>query len=70
VESAGFLGHWLVIKVQDTGIGIEEKNKDKLFKLFGFLEENFEKNKHGIGLGLCIATMIVDQFEGKIELES
>ena len=26
------------ITVSDTGIGIQDKDKDKLFKLFGFLE--------------------------------
>ena len=29
----------LKIDVTDTGIGIPEEDKDKMFKLFGFLED-------------------------------
>ena len=31
---------YLEIQVQDTGIGIKEEDKSKLFKLFGFLESS------------------------------
>ena len=29
----------LIIDVTDTGIGIQEEDKDKLFKIFGFLQD-------------------------------
>lgn len=52
--------YWLNLAVEDTGIGIEDQDKDKLFKLFGFVQDKFERNKNGIGLGLAIASQIVE----------
>ena len=49
----------LQIKVVDTGVGISDKNKQKLFKLFGFLTETEAMNTSGIGLGLVISKQIV-----------
>ena len=56
----------LVITVEDTGVGIKEEDQDKLFKLFGFIENQQNMNTQGIGLGLVIADQIVNQFNGKI----
>ena len=47
------------ISVKDNGIGIKDKDQDKLFKLFGFIENNQGINTNGIGLGLVIANKIV-----------
>ena len=45
----------LEVSVVDTGIGISERDQNKLFKLFGFIESSGHLNKKGIGLGLNIA---------------
>jgi len=50
----------LEIIVKDTGVGIQEENLNKLFKLFGFLDATKELNTSGIGLGLHICKMIVE----------
>ena len=60
----------LEIKVIDTGVGIDYEDQDKLFKLFGFVQDSNERNKNGIGLGLVIADNLVSQFNGKITFES
>ena len=45
-----------IIKVEDSGIGIKDEDKPKLFKLFGKLDnEDSQLNKRGIGLGLTIS---------------
>ena len=54
----------------DTGIGIEYEHQDKLFKLFGFVQDSKQLNRNGIGLGLVIADNIVNQFDGKITFDS
>ena len=60
----------LVISVQDTGIGIKNKDRIKLFKLFGKLQNTKGMNTQGIGLGLVISENIVNQFQGKIGVKS
>ena len=50
---------FLVISVIDTGIGIPYEDQDKLFKLFGFVQDSFNLNQNGIGLGLAISDKIV-----------
>ena len=56
--------------MKDTGCGISENKKAKLFKLFGFLKETSDQNTSGIGLGLMISKHITHQFDGNIEFES
>lgn len=58
----------IMISVIDSGIGIHEDNKNKLFKLFGSIKDQ-EKgiNTQGVGLGLVICKMIVEKFGGKID---
>ena len=58
------------ISVTDNGIGIQEQDKSKLFKLFGFLETSQELNTKGIGLGLHICKMVVKKLGGDIDCDS
>ena len=60
----------LVISVQDSGIGIKNKDRIKLFKLFGKLQNTRKMNTQGIGLGLVISENIVNQFNGSIGVKS
>ncbi len=47
--------HLIHFEVEDTGLGIKEKDKDKLFHMFGKLEDTKKVNKGGTGLGLVIS---------------
>ena len=61
----------MIVNVKDSGIGIKNKNKPKLFKLFGSIKNEQKKiNTNGIGLGLVISKMIVEKFDGSIFFES
>ena len=60
----------LEIKVKDTGAGIEYEDQERLFKLFGFVQDSNNLNRNGIGLGLVIADNIVSQFGGEITFVS
>jgi PAS domain S-box-containing protein len=57
-------------KVEDDGIGIDEKYYDKLFKEFSQVDSSSTRNFGGTGLGLAISKSIVDLFNGKIWVES
>lgn len=60
----------VVITVIDSGIGIKKKDKVKLFKLFGCLQNTKQMNTQGIGLGLVISENIVKAFGGRIGVKS
>jgi K+-sensing histidine kinase KdpD len=60
----------IVIKVVDTGKGIKKKDRLKLFKLFGTLQNTRQMNTQGIGLGLVISENIVKAFNGVIGVKS
>ena len=54
------------ISVSDTGIGIKDIDKKKIFKLFGKLDDS--SNTSGIGIGLHFCKKIVEAIGGKISL--
>lgn len=55
------------ISVIDSGVGIAQENHSKIFKLFGACKNlNKKINVEGIGLGLMISKMIVEEFKGNI----
>jgi len=56
--------------VEDTGIGIEEKNFGALFKPFSQTGDKNAKQRGGTGLGLAICKEIIEQSGGKIWIES
>lgn len=62
--------HYLKVSIIDTGVGIKEEDKHKLFKLFGFVKDSKNLNSNGIGLGLMISDMIVQKFDGEITFNS
>lgn len=57
------------IQVKDTGVGIKQEEKAKLFTLFGKLESSQTLNTKGIGLGLNISKKIVEACGGIIYLD-
>jgi PAS domain S-box-containing protein len=61
-------GEWLVVSVEDNGIGISEDDKEHLFSTF-FRGKNVT-NIEGTGLGLHIVKRYVDLLEGSVHLES
>lgn len=64
-------GENLAIKVADTGPGISDDDKKKLFQKFSKLENSYQKVKEsGTGLGLYITKQIIDMHGGSITVES
>ena len=60
----------LVITVKDTGLGIKDKDKSKLFHLFGMISDTKNINLNGSGIGLTICRKYVEKLGGEISLES
>jgi PAS domain S-box-containing protein len=58
------------ICVKDTGIGIPEDMRDKIFDRFKQVEKDLVKNKEGSGIGLSIVKSIVEAHNGKISVSS
>ena len=55
---------WIAVSFTDTGVGISEGNRSKVF------EPLFTTKAKGIGLGLALSKLLVERHEGTIELES
>ena len=60
----------LIVSVADTGMGIKDEDKDKLFNSFQRLDEKKNRNIEGTGLGLHITQKLLEMMEGTIEFES
>jgi CheY-like chemotaxis protein/two-component sensor histidine kinase len=59
-----------LFSISDSGIGIEEKLKDKIFESFVMGEKGLRKQYEGTGLGLSISKRLVEALGGKIWFES
>ncbi|WP_158212856.1 ATP-binding protein [Fibrobacter sp. UWB5] len=60
----------LFIQVKDTGIGIRERDREKLFRDFVRLDEKRNRNIEGTGLGLNLTKQLVDMMGGFISVDS
>ena len=56
----------LAVSVEDTGCGISEENREKLFTPFFTTKEKGQ----GVGLGLAVAKGIVEKHAGLVDVES
>lgn len=68
VISANQQGEKIEIRIADNGIGIPEDLFETVFKIFGRLNQRDQYEGHGIGMS--VASRIVDQHGGKILIDS
>jgi PAS domain S-box-containing protein len=60
----------LKISVSDTGIGISESDRNKLFSIFSQLDNSDTRNYEGAGLGLSISDKLASLMNARIDVES
>lgn len=74
--SAGFIPETrdrsgeIVLRVADTGIGLSEEQKGKLFKEFSQADSSTTRKYGGTGLGLAITKRFTNMMQGSILVES
>lgn len=60
----------VVISIQDFGIGISKKDKDRIFQRFFQAETRIRQSFQGLGLGLYISSEIIKSHRGQIWIDS
>lgn len=60
----------IYFSVQDTGIGIKDEDRNRLFKKFERLDQEKNHNTEGTGLGMSIVVNLLKAMGSKIELDS
>ncbi len=67
---AGTETYKLSFSVEDSGIGIDEKNLNKIFKSFTQEDDSITRKFGGLGLGLSISRYIIHALGGELEVQS
>src|SRR5262249_54257289 len=58
------------VRVVDTGPGIPEQERTRIFEQFHQMDNSITKSKGGTGLGLAIAKQIIEMHGGRIWVDS
>jgi signal transduction histidine kinase len=67
---AGRDGDEIVIKVQDTGIGIDRSMLDRIFDPFAQAERALERRRGGLGIGLTLVRQLIQMHGGRVTAAS
>ena len=60
----------ITYSVKDTGIGIKEEDKEKIYNAFQRVDVSRNRNIEGTGLGLNIATQLLNLMNSQLQIES
>ena len=60
----------MFVEVKDTGIGIRDEDREKLFESFSRLDQQINHHIEGTGLGMAIVTALLSMMGSELHLES
>jgi signal transduction histidine kinase len=63
-------GRYIVLDVADTGVGIPEEDRERIFEPFYSTKQGQEVKEGGTGLGLSVSVGIVKDHDGWIEIDN
>jgi len=63
-------GEELIVRIEDTGIGIAPEDQRKIFHEFSQIKSHITKKMSGTGLGLSLVKRLVEMHGGRIWVES
>jgi PAS domain S-box-containing protein len=63
-------GEALRVAVRDTGIGIQARDQERVFKEFEQVDSSYGRRQQGTGLGLALTKRLVEMHGGRIWVES
>ncbi|MFC2005120.1 sensor histidine kinase, partial [Chloroflexota bacterium] len=63
-------GDWCQVSVIDNGIGVKEKDQERVFEPFSRSDNRLSKERGGTGLGLALVKQIVERYGGRIWVQS
>ncbi len=63
-------GDRAVIRVQDSGIGIDAAQLPRIFDMFVQIDTSLERSTSGLGIGLTLVKNLVEMHEGTVEVQS
>jgi signal transduction histidine kinase len=64
------INNQIILAVKDTGVGIKEEDKGKLFKAGGVSADSIKINVHSSGYGLAFVKGVIEKHGGKVWFES
>ena len=56
--------------MEDTGQGIREEDRDRIFEAFAQIDRSYSRRTSGMGLGLTLTKNLVDLHDGLLMLNS
>lgn len=68
--ASAFKGGMLRVEVCDTGVGISEKEQNKIFDRFYQGKETSQLSEEGLGLGLALSKEMTELMAGSLSVES
>ncbi|TDT51067.1 sensor histidine kinase [Fonticella tunisiensis] len=63
-------GNKVIISIKDTGIGIPEDMKEKIFERFRRVDNLFTRSTEGSGIGLSLVKSLIEAHGGNITVQS